>query len=687
MISSALITDMEENSNSLVFSTLPSAAGGGGGGDDDYFSAPDTNASGFLLTPAPEVVSVALWSVITHFLLLIAVVCLGIPANAVVLVAARWPIRSRHVWRRLVIGNLCVAQLFVCVVVSPVGLATTIVGYQQRPLPAGLCTVTPAIVHAALAASVVGFCLLAALRWHDLSLACAGEPQADEASGQSLMATACLVAAPWAAAAMAAALSAVEVPASVAFAVCRNLPGSQETTGATWRMKNTLMIVYIFATAVCVVILGAAYRCNSDRLDRLFAGRSEQTILLGGNVAAADDSNRTSAQNRKRRSSRGQDAGQSGKRSNDGGKQRPTNLTVLDGRPNEAVEEDEEENEGGEGGPVEDTFDTKMRLKFQKKAKSSGRRHTVANICLPDLGNHRRRSLENGKGKATSPANDYQYVRKWSVDITALANQLENPKIHTGSYPTLRNSSPSSGNLDPSYRVGGGPGRCVTPEVDSTQTSSKELALPGGAPSPSSPLPPLAARLVENKKQNSEMYITLETPSIVVSLTPDTEAGDDDDNHTMADSFVSQSRLESDGATSPVAPAASKKASILAADDKGLLAAREELSEVMRTAVAILVSLLLILPLAVFTQAEHAVGTSHGPSAAFNLDLVCVAVCLLQAATIPGLQVWANRELKDQLSMIVALLRNLRCVCYCNLGSGRSCLVRKRRREQRQQKV
>lgn len=662
---------MEQNSNSLVvFSTSPSAADG-----DESFSAPDTNATGFLLTPAPEVISVALWPVITHFLILIAVVCLGIPTNAVVLMAARWPSRSRHVWRRLVIGNLCVAQLFVCVIVSPVGLVTTLFGYQQRPLPSGLCTAASALVHAALAASVVGFCLLAALRWHNLSLACAGEPQADEANGRSLMATACLAAAPWAAAALAAALSAVEVPASVAFAVCRNLAVSQETTGATWRMKNSLAVVYALATAACVVVLGAAYRCHSNRLDRLFAGRSEQTILLGGNVAA-DDSNRTSAQNRKRKSSRGQDAGQSGKRSVDDGK-RPTNLTVLDGRPNEAVEEDEE-NENGEGGAVEDTFDTKMRLKFQKKPKSSGRRHTVANICLPDLGNMRRRSLENGKAKATSPANDYQYVRKWSVDITALANQLENPKIHTGSYPTLRNSSPSSAYLDPSYRVGGPP-RSVTSEVDSAQTSSKELALPEGGSSPSSALPPPLAKLVE--KKNAEMCITLETPSIVVSLTPDTEAGDDE--NTMADSFVSQS----DEPSPASAAGASKTTRIVAVDDKGILAAREELSEVLRTAVAILVSLLLMLPFVVFTQAEHVVGTGYGLSAAFNLDLVCAALCLFQAATIPGLQVWANRELKDQLILIVALVRSLRCVCYCNLGSGRSCLVRKRRREKGQQKV
>ena len=98
----------------------------------------------------------------------------------------------------------------------------------------------------------------------------------------------------------------------------------------------------------------------------------------------------------------------------------------------------------------EDTFDMKMRLKFQKKSRSSGRRHTVANIALPSLsGRLRRGSLSDtgltaaagvsptGSGSgATTP--EYHYVRKWSVDITALANQLENPKAavagRSGSY-------------------------------------------------------------------------------------------------------------------------------------------------------------------------------------------------------------------------------------------------------------
>jgi len=102
----------------------------------------------------------------------------------------------------------------------------------------------------------------------------------------------------------------------------------------------------------------------------------------------------------------------------------------------------------------DDTFDLKMRLKFQKKSRSSGRRHTVANIGLPDLvGRLRRGSLSDtrltvgvmgsgsnngrrqqgargtgGDGGSAATTPEYHYARKWSVDLIALADQLENPK-------------------------------------------------------------------------------------------------------------------------------------------------------------------------------------------------------------------------------------------------------------------
>lgn len=76
----------------------------------------------------------------------------------------------------------------------------------------------------------------------------------------------------------------------------------------------------------------------------------------------------------------------------------------------------------------EDDFDEKMRGKMQKK---SNRRHTVANIG--DVGDElqqRRGSLE-----AAAPKPEYDYMRKWSVDIEALQQQLANPRLFGGSLP------------------------------------------------------------------------------------------------------------------------------------------------------------------------------------------------------------------------------------------------------------
>ena len=67
-----------------------------------------------------------------------------------------------------------------------------------------------------------------------------------------------------------------------------------------------------------------------------------------------------------------------------------------------------------------------MKMKLQKSL--SGRRHTVANIGLGESSfGGRRGSMETPKSASSGP-HTYNYVRKWSVDIVALQDQLENPK-------------------------------------------------------------------------------------------------------------------------------------------------------------------------------------------------------------------------------------------------------------------
>lgn len=81
-----------------------------------------------------------------------------------------------------------------------------------------------------------------------------------------------------------------------------------------------------------------------------------------------------------------------------------------------------------------------QKTNFQGNKKSC-RRHTVANIGLPFSHSSRSKlemSARDGYFHASGKkANEYRYVRKWSVDVTALADQLENPKSHAGSFPIL----------------------------------------------------------------------------------------------------------------------------------------------------------------------------------------------------------------------------------------------------------
>jgi len=74
-----------------------------------------------------------------------------------------------------------------------------------------------------------------------------------------------------------------------------------------------------------------------------------------------------------------------------------------------------------------------MRRLFQRRRAATCRRHTVANIPPPDGAvTAERRSSEDTKSRDPTCVDpyQYQYVRQWSVDVAALADQLQNPKAH-----------------------------------------------------------------------------------------------------------------------------------------------------------------------------------------------------------------------------------------------------------------
>ena len=72
------------------------------------------------------------------------------------------------------------------------------------------------------------------------------------------------------------------------------------------------------------------------------------------------------------------------------------------------------------------------RIKF---AQLSARRHTIADVGLADNPFAKGKFVPNNVGKKKGDKKGYNYVRKWSVDVSALQDQLMNPKLHVGNHP------------------------------------------------------------------------------------------------------------------------------------------------------------------------------------------------------------------------------------------------------------
>jgi hypothetical protein len=137
----------------------------------------------------------------------------------------------------------------------------------------------------------------------------------------------------------------------------------------------------------------------------------------------------------------------------------PTKKSTAKGRKQSKQDDDDID---------DDTFDMQMRAKMQSSRSGSDRRHTVANIGADAgslLGSRGGvdRGGKNGRGglgglfsgsgsggvrenKPASRQTNYNYVRKFSVDLVALQNQLENPK-KLGSMDTFQRPSHSQCDL------------------------------------------------------------------------------------------------------------------------------------------------------------------------------------------------------------------------------------------------
>lgn len=316
-----------------------------------------------------------------------------------------------------------------------------------------------------------------------------------------------------------------------------------------------------------------------------------------------------------------------------------------------------------------------MRHEFQKKSRSSGRRHTVANIGLPDLSDLRSSTFADTQPSYASKTAEYHYVRKWSVDITALANQLENPKSHSDTSPFKEKEemgyeetfkglrTPSNACVVASCEFlgpktatgnGGGGARRESVELRSLQKGVSEKP------------PPEKRGIVEKDKSERLSPKKTQTSTIASGETEGegrTESAEQS-GHRGAGAMM-KSLPSSDDPQQP--------RDIIDDDDKVVAKVRRELTTTWRMTAVIIVSMVFTFPcLVIFLWLVFApLGNLH---IGYNLSIGAEILITLQAAVNPVVLFWVDRRLQRRLRNLIRDAAHLRCVCYCNIGRHGNCL-------------
>lgn len=325
----------------------------------------------------------------------------------------------------------------------------------------------------------------------------------------------------------------------------------------------------------------------------------------------------------------------------------------------------------------EDTFDLKMRNEFQKKSRSSGRRHTVANIGLPNLSDLRSSSFVDAQPTTyASKTAEYHYVRKWSVDITALANQLENPKSHSDTSPFKEKEE--LGGYEETFKGLRTPSNaCVVTSCDNLDR--KAMTGNDGARKESVEL--------RNFQKASEKRRTDEKDKSKERLSPSMQM------HTSFKKYETESKAGSADQSSSAAAAVGLRGaagatmkSLLSSDeppqlqqrdtiddDRVVAKANRELTTTSRMTAVVIVSMVFTFPcFVIFLWLIFApLGNLH---IGYNLSIVAEILVTLQAAVNPVALFWVDRRLQRRLRNLVRDAARLRCVCYCNIGRHGNCL-------------
>ena len=368
---------------------------------------------------------------------------------------------------------------------------------------------------------------------------------------------------------------------------------------------------------------------------------------------------------------------------------------------------------GDESDMDDDEFDRKMKLKLQKSL--SGRRHTVANIGSSS--DNPETSLFGGpsKGPFTSKASSanprsYAYVRKWSVDITALQDQLENPKSHneiSNPFSDLQKfrekmAAKEDKIVEEHHEEASGSSASSPKKNKTSATGSPTTSLPQAASTPSPTSPTTTTPVVANHNATDANQIKKETSA---DLTPndDTKAsqpnqhknGDKVKNNSTATSPCNEvledfkTKTDENGGkkvtnvedaketNEDIAEEPDEDQKMMTgndADDVELTQQERKslVQEMQTTTVCLLLALVVTLCCLPYAILQLVRGWIHW-RLGYNVNLIAQAFCLVQTPVHPLLLAWMERRIWQALRRLRLNLSHLRCVCYCNIGKDREC--------------
>lgn len=565
------------------------------------------------LTDNIVLASVELYTVVLVFLLLLTAAVFGALTNLALLIS----IKCKRSIRNLHYGlpfSLSATNLLVCVVWMIVHTIQMVQNYDRGTAWPSICYLNVISFHLSVGAIVFTTVFIATQRIYRLLQSSSPHMSCLVISG---------LCASWTGGIIAALAMVLQFDSSVDYEICIHgslTNQSQHLSHST--VATVIFFIYIlvlFTTLVAMTVLVMLQRRHLVTL--VLKGSRESRMSI-------QENNRHGDGEKKRVSVIG-DVGvptTSSREPSDSGRKVsqtfiPVQETFRPGRvPMQQVQHDATEDED------EDTFDMKMRDRWQKTG--SGRRHTVANIGVRDtLFGPRRGSLGD-----TKPAqSNYHYVRKWSVDIVALQDQLENPKLNTSSNPF--------------------PGLSILKEKD------KEQERP-------------AAELLEETDDAAEDKITDITP------TTETESKQEEEIEDINDSTEPLQSTEA-----PVlcnygnqhdAKAGCRGDGV---DDDKVKRLEKELARCTKYMLLLTVTLLCVLPYAVLQMLQG----SMSAHANRNITYIMAAVCIVQCPLHPVILAWLDSRLSSALSRLRIKLTHWRCVCYCNIGNGKRCLGRHRK--------